>query len=188
MVIRVAAFAVLLGASVAAPALYRLSDPAWQHPAVAQLDPADAEDWPICTSMAASEGPAWAPLDPDFAAGKRALAATDWDGAVKSLASAALRDARNADLQNYLGYAYARSRMFDNAVRHFEQALALNPRHRGAHEHLGEVYLVLDDLTKAKEHLAALERICLIPCGEYDELKRLFAKYDKLGAYPGGVR
>ena len=37
----------------------------------------------------------------------------------------------------------------------------LNPRHRSAREHLGELYLVLGEPNKAEEHLAALKEICL---------------------------
>ena len=103
----------------------------------------------------------------------------NWSAAIKSLSSVALRDSRNADIQNYLGYAYRRLRQLDPAMQHYQQALALNPRHRSAHEHLGEAYLVQGDLAKAKEHFAALERICLIPCDEYDDLKRAIAKYNK---------
>ena len=140
-----------------------------------------AEAWPICSTMAAMvETPDWAALDPDFAAGKRAIGAGDWEGAIKALTNAALRDARNADIQNYLGYAYRRLRQFDPAMQHYQQALTLNPRHRSAHEHLGEAYLALGDLTKAEEHLTALERICLIPCDEYDDLRRAIAKYNKV--------
>jgi tetratricopeptide (TPR) repeat protein len=175
---RVTAYVALLGGFVAALALY-LIDPL-REPAIAQQ--VDPENWPICTSMAASDGPAWAPLDPDFAAGKRALAAKDWEGAIRALESAALRDTRNADLQNYLGYAYGRLRHFENAVRHYEQALTLNARHRGAHQHLGETYLVVGDLVKAAEHLAELERICLIPCQEHDTLKRAIGEYKKTAA------
>src|SRR5215472_4959409 len=53
-----------------------------------------------------------------------------------------------------LGYAYRRLRQLDPAIQHYQQALALNPRHRSAHEHLGEAYLGQGDLAKAKEHLA----------------------------------
>ena len=66
------------------------------------------------------------------------------------------------------------------AMRHYQRALTLNPRHRSAHEHLGEAYLVQGDLIKAEEHLAALERICLIACEEYDDLKRAIAAYNKI--------
>ena len=106
--------------------------------------------------------------------------AGDWNGSIKALTSAGLRDDRNADIQNYLGYAYRRLRQLDAAVRHYQRALRLNPRHRSAHEHLGEAYLVQGDLAKAEERLAALERICLIPCEEYDDLKRAIAGYKKI--------
>jgi Flp pilus assembly protein TadD len=129
---------------------------------------------------ALADGPAWAPLDSDFVAGKRALTADDWDGAIKALGSAALRDTRNADIQNYLGYAYRRLRQLDPAFRHYRLALTLNPRHRSAHGHLGEAYLAVGKLSEAEKHLAALERICLIPCGEYDDLKNAITEYRKL--------
>jgi Flp pilus assembly protein TadD len=82
----------------------------------------------------------WAALDPDFAAGKRAIVAGDWKGAINALTSAGLRDDRNADIQNYLGYAHRRLRELDPAMLHYQRALTLNPRHRSAHEHLGEAY------------------------------------------------
>ena len=105
-------------------------------------------------------------LDPEFAAGKAAIAAKDWSTAIKLLSSAALRDTRNADIENYLGYAYRQSGQLQAAFAHYERALQLNPRHRGAHEYIGEAYLLTNDLSKAEEHLAALGRICLIPCEE----------------------
>lgn len=58
--------------------------------------------------------------------------------------------------------------LLESAVR----ALMFNPRHRSAHGHLGELYLVLREPAKAEEHLAALERICLIPCEEFGDLGR----------------
>ena len=55
--------------------------------------------------------------------------------------------------------------------------LTLNPRHRSAHEHLGEAHLVVGNLREAEEHLASLERICLIPGEEYDEPKRAITEH-----------
>jgi hypothetical protein len=58
-----------------------------------------AEAWPICSTMGSMvETADWAALDPDFAAGKRAIVARDWTGAINALMSAGLRDARNADI------------------------------------------------------------------------------------------
>ena len=67
----------------------------------------------------------WAQLDPDFAAGKKALAAEDWNGAIAALKLAALRDPRNADIQNYIGYAYRRLRQLGPAMQYYQQALCL---------------------------------------------------------------
>jgi Flp pilus assembly protein TadD len=116
-------------------------------------------------------------LDPDYAAGKAAIAVKDWTGAIRSLSSAALRDTRNADIQNYLGYAYRQSGQLQPAFTHYQKALQLNPRHRGAHEYIGEAYLIANNPAKAEEHLAALQRICLIPCEEYEDLKKAIADY-----------
>ena len=116
-------------------------------------------------------------LDPEYAAGKAAIAAKDWPTAIRQLSSAALRDTRNADIENYLGYAYRQSGQLPVAFTHYERALQLNPRHRGAHEYIGEAYLMTNNLSKAEAHLDALERICLIPCEEYEDLKKAIADY-----------
>jgi tetratricopeptide (TPR) repeat protein len=138
----------------------------------------EPEAWPICTTMSSVVDDAdWVQLDPDFAAGKRALAAGDWYGAISALKLAALRDPRNADLQNYIGYAYRRSRQLEPAVAHYRLALAFNPSHRAAHEHLGEAYLAKGQLQEAEAHLAALRDICLISCEEYGDLERTIAAY-----------
>src|SRR5258708_16008264 len=181
--------AAVVGVLAAVPASYLLTAPARQDRAATSARAGNAmsrtvtpvEAWPICSAMGSmAETPDWAALDPDFAAGKRAIVSGDWNGAINALTSAGLSDARNADIQNYLGYAYRRQQQVDSAMRHYQQALMLNPRHRSAHEHLGEAYLVQGELTKAKEHLTASERICLIPCDEYDDLRRAIAKYNKV--------
>jgi Flp pilus assembly protein TadD len=127
-------------------------------PPAAHADPTDDE-------------PAAAALDPDYAAGKRAIEAKDWRAAVKALSSAALRDTRNADIQNYLGYAHRHLGDLARAFVHYERALKLNPRHRGAHEYAGEAALLAGDLPRAQRHLEALKSICVLPCEEYDDLK-----------------
>ena len=85
----------------------------------------------------------------------------------------------NADIQNYLGYSYRKSGKLDLAFTHYNQALALNPRHRGAHEYIGEAYLIKGDLKSAQKHLAALREICSLPCEELTDLEREIAKHIK---------
>jgi tetratricopeptide (TPR) repeat protein len=126
---------------------------------------------------ATDEAPAGAQLDPEYAAGRAAIEAKNWEAAIKSLSSAALRDTRNADIQNYLGYAHRHTGQLELAFKHYQRALQLNPRHRGAHEYVGEAYLMVKDLAKAEEHLNALRGICLIPCEEYTDLEKAIAAY-----------
>ena len=187
--IRAIALATMLGALVASVAVYTISSPRWRNvtaPLFGRLDRGaemaiTAEDWPICTTMASVASDAdWAQLEPDFKAGKKALGAEDWNGAIVAFELAALRDPLNADIQNYIGYAYRRLRQMGPAIGHYQQALMLNPRHRGAHEHLGEAYLVLGESAKAEQLLAALENLCLIPCEEYNDLKRAITAYRRL--------
>jgi Flp pilus assembly protein TadD len=137
---------------------------------------------PVSSAVDTDDDPAAAQLDPDYAAGKRALEAKDWAAAIKSLSSAALRDTRNPDIQNYLGYAHRNAGQMELAFKHYTQALKLNPRHRGAHEYAGEAYLLVNDLPKAEEHLAALEKICLIPCAEYGDLKKQIDEFRRRAA------
>ena len=184
--IRAIVLATMLSALAASVAAYTISPTGWRSgitPLFGGLDggaktAAKPEDWPICTTMAwvASDAD-WAQLDPDFKAGKEALGAEDWNSAIAALEAAALRDPLNADIQNYIGYAYRRLRQLGPAIGHYQQALVLNPRHRSAHEHLGEAYLVLGESARAEQVLAALENLCLIRCEEYDDLKRAVAAY-----------
>jgi len=103
---------------------------------------------------AMAETPDWAALDPDFAAGKRAIGAGDWEAAIKALTNAGLRDARNADIQNYLGYAYRRLRQFGPAMRHYQQALTLNPRQARAALLLDRVYEIFPKLKERRSQRA----------------------------------
>jgi Flp pilus assembly protein TadD len=120
-----------------------------------------------------------AAADPEYAAGKRAIEARDWNAAIKSFTAAALRAPDNADIQNYLGYANRNAGKLDAAFKHYQRALELNPKHRGAHEYIGEAYLMKQDLANAEKHLAALGRLCLLPCEEYADLRAKIAAYKK---------
>src|SRR5262249_27769661 len=189
LMIRSITLAAGLGALVAAGALYAAAEPGWRSIIAVWLGASEpppqaklaAEEWPICTTMGSVGSEAdWAQLDPDFAAGKKALVAENWNGAIAALKLAALRDSRNPDIHNYIGYAYRRLRQFGPAMQYYQQAILLNRRHRSAHEHLGELYLVLGDRAKAGQQLATLEEICLIPCVETDDLKRAITAYETL--------
>jgi len=125
----------------------------------------------------AEEAPGGASVSAEYTLGKKAVETKDWTSAIQFLSKAAVQDDRNPDLENLLGYAYRKIGRLDEAFRHYAKALRLNPRHRGAHEYIGEAYLMVNNLPKAEEHLAALKEICLIPCEEYADLEKAIAAY-----------
>lgn len=115
--------------------------------------------------------------DPDYAAGKQAMEKKDWPEAARRFQRAAAHDPDNPDLQNFLGYSYRNLKQFDLAFRYYKRAIELDPRHRGAHEYIGETYLMTGDVVSAEKHLAALREICLLSCEELEDLKKAIAQY-----------
>jgi tetratricopeptide (TPR) repeat protein len=175
----------ILGVLTAIGTVVVNSQSEWQDPLAARIGPSEVdaanrttEDWPICSSAKTSGSEAdWDELDSDFVAGKRALANGEWINAITAFSFATVRDPRSADIRNYIGYAHWRAGELGPAMGSFQQALLINPRHRAAHEHLGELLLKLNDLAKAEEHFAALKEICLIRCKEFDDLQQAIAAY-----------
>lgn len=133
---------------------------------------------PACHAVESDTDPR-AAADPEYAAGKKAIEARDWNAAIRLFSSAAGRAPANADIQNYLGYAHRNAGKLDAAFKHYRRALELDPRHRGAHEYIGEAYLMRKDLAGAEKHLAALEKICSLPCEEAVDLKAKVAAYKR---------
>ncbi len=132
------------------------------------------------TSAAGEDtAPTQKPADPDYLAGKKAIEAGNWSAAIDAFTRAATRDKNNPDIQNYLGYSYRKAGKLDTAFNYYNVALKLSPDHRGAHEYIGEAYLMKGDLKMAKQHLAALDRICLFGCSEYRDLKKAVAEYEQ---------
>ncbi len=63
------------------------------------------------------------------------------------------------------------------AFKYYKRSIELNPRHRGAHEYIGEGYLMVGDLANAEKHLTALRNICLLPCDEFAKLEKAIKEY-----------
>lgn len=118
--------------------------------------------------------------DPELIAARSRLEARDWGGAATLLHRVVVRDPRNADAHNLLAYSIRKGDSPDMALvfKHYTEALRLDPRHRGAHEYIGEAYLMVGDLPRARQHLAALDKLCFFPCSEYRDLKRAIEEYE----------
>ncbi|HEX6956617.1 MAG TPA: tetratricopeptide repeat protein [Ferrovibrio sp.] len=115
--------------------------------------------------------------DPNFTEGKKAIDNKDWAKAIPLFQAVVAKDNTNADAYNWLGYAYRNQGNYELSFANYSKALAINPRHRGAHEYLGEAYLKTGNLAKAEEQLNELDRLCIFGCAEYTELKKKIADY-----------
>lgn len=113
-----------------------------------------------------------------------ANAQADWRRSQEVLREALAKDPANADYHNLYAYAIRKgpSPSLDLVFRHYNEALRINPKHRGAHEYIGEAYLMTGNLGKAKEHLAALDRLCFFGCDEYSMLKKAIAEFEAKAA------
>jgi tetratricopeptide (TPR) repeat protein len=125
--------------------------------------------------------PAAKAADPEYAAAVQEIKAARFGAAIPLLERVIARDGNNADAYNWLGYATRRNGDPARAVPLYEKALAIDPKHRGAHEYIGEAYLLLDNLPKARTHLARLDSLCFLPCSEYRDLKKAVEAYEKSG-------
>jgi len=114
-------------------------------------------------------------------AARAAIARQDWAGAQAILRQAVARAPGNADLQNLYAYSLRRGPQpaMDLVFRHYNEALRIDPQHRGAHEYIGEAYLMTGNVAKAKEHLAQLDRLCKSGCQEQAALKREISLFER---------
>ncbi|MBI4124148.1 MAG: tetratricopeptide repeat protein [Betaproteobacteria bacterium] len=110
-----------------------------------------------------------------------ASARGDWPAAAALLREAVAREPGNARYHNLYAYSLRKGPSPDMGLvfKHYNEALRIDPELRGAHEYIGEAYLMVGDLAKAKEHLGVLDRLCFLPCAEYTDLRKAIAAHQK---------
>ena len=143
----------------------------------------------VLTSVMAAVGPmqVWARDTPSgptaserLVTARKAIDAKDWSKALFELNQARQDEPRNADIQSLLGFTYRKRANPDlnKAFEHYKTALDLNPQHKGAHEYIGEAYLMDKKPAEAEKHLAQLEALCgNKTCEEYADLAKALADY-----------
>jgi tetratricopeptide (TPR) repeat protein len=122
------------------------------------------------------------PAANDKLAGARALIAENkWVAAIEELKR--VGDTGSADWNNLMGYSHRKAKVPDYAAaeRYYTEALRIEPKHRGALEYSGELYLMMGDLGRAEQRLAALDKACFFGCDEYKDLKAAIERYKANG-------
>ena len=98
--------------------------------------------------------------DADYAAGLAAFERNDWQEVIERMTTVVQRRPWDDNAYNLLGYAYRKLGNYRRAVTYYQQALDLNPHHRGALEYLGEAYVEMGCMAQAQDLLARLATAC----------------------------
>ena len=98
-----------------------------------------------------------------------------YEKALKLLTISNKKKPNNPDTLNYLGFTTRKLGDYENGEKFYLEGLAIEPNHIGINEYLGELYVVTNRISLAKERLKVLENC---DCEEYIQLKEII----------GGVR
>ena len=134
-------------------------------------------------AVAAADSAPAEPRDPVLEKAAAATARKDWAAAQSVLAPAVAANPSNANYHNLYAYSIRKGANPDMSLvfKHYNEALRIDPKHRGALEYSGELYLTKGNLAKAEERLATLDKACLLSCAEYRDLKKAIAAYKANG-------
>lgn len=112
---------------------------------------------------------------PDLSAPRARIVKKDWSGAIADLNGMVDKGVQHADLYNLLGYSYRKNGELNTASVWYRKALEFDPNHKGALEYLGELYVQIGDMPKAKDNMARLEKLCPSGCEELEDLRKAIA-------------
>jgi Flp pilus assembly protein TadD len=82
---------------------------------------------------------------------------------------------QHADVYSLMGFSLRRTGDYPTALTFYKKALDFDADHKGAREYLGELYVETGDLTKAREQLAILTKLCPQGCEEREDLEKALA-------------
>ena len=103
----------------------------------------------------------------------------DYSAAIPLLRKELEKNPGNADAHNYMGYVLRKRNDLKNSAVHYEKALEIDPKHLGALEYQGELFLTVGNLKLAKTNLEKLDKLCWLGCDEYDDLKASIEAYQQ---------
>jgi tetratricopeptide (TPR) repeat protein len=130
---------------------------------------AGSSSTPAATGSAAADG--------EYKMAQASITQADYPTAVTHLQNVLAATPDNADALNLMGFSERKMGKMDESLAYYNKALALNPNHLGANEYLGELYLDMKNIDKAKERLEVLKNACGGTCAEYTELKEKIEQF-----------
>ena len=103
----------------------------------------------------------------------------DYQAALGFLETEIAADPNNADAWNLTGFAARKLGDYARSEIAYDRALAINPKHKGALEYKGELFLTLGNLEGAEAMLARLSKSCNFNCEEKKDLAAAIEAYKK---------
>ena len=97
--------------------------------------------------------------------------AKQYQSAINELEIMVEKNDDNADAFNLLGFSNRKLQRYDVAEEYYLQALKIDPKHKGAMEYLGELYVETGRMEQANQMLVRLDETCFLSCDEYKMLK-----------------
>jgi Flp pilus assembly protein TadD len=153
----------------------------WSRPAAFRSGILAAVLVTVVGSAIAADTPVVEPATDKLAQARTHIQAKRWSAAVDELKR--VNATSSADWNNLMGYSLRKLATpdLDGAERFYNEALRIDPKHRGALEYSGELYLMKGDLARAEQRLAALDKACTFGCEEYTDLKNAVARFKAAG-------
>ena len=111
-------------------------------------------------------------LSGELATIRALIAKKDFTAALAALKIADKDFPNNADVNNLLGYSARNLKQYKPAATYYTKALKIDPKHLGALEYQGELFMLTKKTADAKKNLAKLKSLCGVNCEEYLDLKR----------------
>lgn len=137
--------------------------------------------FPVAALAAGGGGDSSAPpTDPVLQAVYDANSRNDFTKSAEVLREALAKSPGNAGYHNLYAYALRKGPNpdMDLVFQHYNEALRLDPKNRQAREYIGEAYLMVGNVQRAREQLAQLDSLCFFGCEEFSDLKKAIAEYE----------
>ncbi len=106
---------------------------------------------------------------------ERLIESEQYERAEEELKIYVKKEKKNPDAWNWLGFSQRLNGDLDGSLKSYKKALRLDKKHLGAHEYLGELYVMRGEMKKAKKQLKKLAKLCG-ECEQYQKLSEVIEK------------
>jgi tetratricopeptide (TPR) repeat protein len=107
----------------------------------------------------------------DLSSVREKIKAGSYAAALEELRGLA-EDTQQADVYNLMGYTLRKTGDYQTSLTYYTKALQLQPDFKAAREYLGELYVETGNISKAREQLAVLVKLCPGGCEERHDLEQ----------------